>query len=223
MKAPEWTQRLGVQTILWGEDFPEGLDATLQTIQRLGFKGVEFAQVPSKLGEPERLEDTLRAHDLTLLGLAGGSLKTRLAYCERLRTQPLYLYVQAWDPDVAPAALAAGHTLALHPHQYTPIDDCERARRELQKTTSERFLLLPDTAHLFLATGKKLREALAEADEYQDRFEVVHLKDWTPDFGWSMFTYARGFTELGQGIVPLDDTWPWLKRWLQTNGRSLTI
>ena len=79
MKLPDWTQRLGVQTILWGEDLADGLEATLQTIQRLGFKGVEFAQVPSKLGEPERLEQALRAHDLTLLGLAGGSTSAAIS------------------------------------------------------------------------------------------------------------------------------------------------
>ena len=214
MKPHEWSQRLGVQTIIWGEEFVDGIEAVLQTIHKLGFKGVEFAQVPAKLGDPGRLEDLLAAYGLTLLGLAGGSLATRLAYCERLHTKPKYLYVQRWEPDVAPAALAAGYTLALHPHQYTPIDDCARARRELERAGSERFLLLPDTAHLFLATGKHLAEALGEAEEYRDRFEVVHLKDWSPEFGWSMFAYSRGFTELGQGIVPLAESWTWLKRWL---------
>ena len=32
----------------------------------------------------------------------------------------------------------------------------------------------------------------------------VHLKDWTPKFGRSAERYARGFTELGTGVVPLE-------------------
>jgi sugar phosphate isomerase/epimerase len=66
--------KLGVQTIIWGEEFEDGIDKALAAIKQHGFQGVEFAQSPKKLGNPETFENLLNRHGLVLLGLAGGSL-----------------------------------------------------------------------------------------------------------------------------------------------------
>jgi signal transduction histidine kinase/sugar phosphate isomerase/epimerase len=192
----------------------------------LGFKGVEFAQVPSKLGHPERLPRLLEERGLTLLGLAGGTLRSRVAFCAKSGLRPLYLYIENWDEPPARAAIAAGHTLALHPHFCTPIDSFARARPLFAARPASELQFLPDTAHLYLAsdpffqdllpapssrvTPEKATERAVMAEVFAQRVKAVHFKDWTPQYGYSVFTYARGFTELGCGIIPLRKIQEWL-------------
>lgn len=215
--STNWSCRIGAQTILWGEHFHD-IDKTLAYIKSLGFQGVEFAQIPAylgtkpvtwqnldkHLGDPSHLEFLLNKHGLTLLGLSGGTLATRVKFCERLKTKPLYLYIEAWD-DYA-AHVAEQYTLALHPHLFKTVERFNEALSLLEK--HDRLKLLPDTAHLFLA-GADFMKVLESA---KGRVIAVHLKDWTQKYGWSRVMYARGFRELGQGVLPhLSAVWDWLK------------
>jgi len=119
--------KIGLQTIIWGPEFHD-LDDALALTRKIGYRGVEFAQHPSKLGDPEELERLLGKHGLTLLGLAKGTLRERVRFCKRMKKmKPLYLYVEDWEEEDAKAALKAGFTLALHPHQFNPIDRLSRA------------------------------------------------------------------------------------------------
>src|SRR5262245_11433755 len=123
--------RLGFQTIIWGPRI-EDLDGALEIIAAAGFEGVEFAQRTDMLGlglnHPiDELHRKLERRKLELIGFAGGSLRERLEFCGRFR--PAYLYVEDWEPTVAPAAVAAGFKLALHPHMFKTIhrfDDAEK-------------------------------------------------------------------------------------------------
>lgn len=209
-----FNERIGLQTIIYGEDFARGLEATLEEIHRLGFTGVEIFQTVSKLGDPAEFERLLAKYDLTLLGLTGGSMQDRLAFCEQLTTKPKFLYLQPGDGDGVGKALGLGYHLAIHPHQYSPLDSYRAARKAALGFPKGKVSVLPDSAHLFLS-AERLDEIL---DQDGDEIQFIHLKDWTPEFGTSMFSYARGFCELGAGIVlespPFRDR---LARWHRRN------
>ena len=65
-----------------------------------------------------------------------------------------------------------------------------------------------DTGHLTLT-----RDDLVEAIEvYAQRLAGVHLKDWTPRHGGNLHSCAKGFVELGQGVVPLAEVLETLRR-----------
>lgn len=209
--------QLGVQTIAWGERIGN-LDAVLQEVAELGFQGVEFAQIPTYLDDIDLPPDENRAlsvmaahvstllekHHLTLLGLAGGPIATRRKFIEGLRTPPLYLYTDSLT-DVETCLSPANPPLAVHPHMFTVIEQYGEAVRLLTKYPSLRFL--PDTAHLFLA-GADVMEVFTR---WRERMVAVHIKDWDPRYGWSRATYARGFCELGQGVIPLAAVLRWLR------------
>jgi signal transduction histidine kinase/sugar phosphate isomerase/epimerase len=201
--------KIGVQTIIWGFGQLD-LSEVLGQIRAIGYEGVEFAQPPNHLGDPLELERLLQGpteeEALTFLGLAGGlSLRDRVTFCDRMTEKPLYLYVQDWDRDQAPAAMAAGYTLALHPHQFAPVDRFGAAQPLLQSHPELKFL--PDTAHLWLA-GDNVLEVL---ERMRERIVAVHLKDWRPEYGRSFATFSKGFTELGTGIIELRPIWRWLE------------
>jgi sugar phosphate isomerase/epimerase len=212
-------RRIGVQTIAWGEDLPAKRRDLFKRLRDLGYSGIEFAQVPDKLGDPEELEEDLGSAELTLLGLSGGSLSQRVEFAQRLRTPPLYLYVQKLGADGVPEAITAGYRLALHPHQYTPIDTIDRAL-EAWETIGRppQVSILPDTGHSFLAREDFLHR-LEQVEKAGCSVTAIHLKDWLPTFGTSLFTFSRGFCPLGTGIIQnLSDIWTHLKQWIQSAG-----
>ncbi len=215
-----WTERIGLQTIIFGEnlvdqklgeEFAQALDRRLRQIKECGFHGVEFFQVPARLGPAAQLEAALARHGLTLLGFSGGSLATRVEYCRGLTTiKPHYLYIQRWDVKSCMEAIHEKHKLALHPHQYSSVDSIDLAIEEIKKAPLAQCLILPDTAHLYLANEDILK--VLQLDNLPVQY--VHIKDWQPQFGTSVATYARGFCELGFGKVGLEGIWPKLRTWL---------
>jgi signal transduction histidine kinase/sugar phosphate isomerase/epimerase len=190
--------KLGFQTIIWGPRI-EDLEGALDIIAAAGYQGVEFAQRPDMLHQVRSiytLLELLEKRHLALIGLAGGSLHERMRFCQNFR--PAYLYVEDWDPHNAPEAVAKGFTLALHPHVFKAIHRLDDAEKLLKKYPELKFLA--DTSHLTIA-GDDPVEAIRRT---RDQLIGVHLKDWAPGFGRSSHQYARGFTELGEGIVPLE-------------------
>lgn len=197
--------KLGVQTIPWGATFSD-LRVPLKEAALLGFEGIELSQCPRCLGDfvlsnptgfrssAKMLDDLLEEFNLTLLGLAGGSLQTRIDFARYLRHKPIYYYVDHWDNNTA-SALAEGYSIAFHPHIYMEFATLDAIETLLACHANLKFL--PDTAHLFLM-GIKLIPLL---ERYRGRLAGIHLKDWTDRHGWSRVTYARGFTELGNGII----------------------
>jgi signal transduction histidine kinase/sugar phosphate isomerase/epimerase len=194
--------KIGYQTIVFGERIPD-LDRVLEAVALAGFEGVELAQRPERLGKRgdiHSLNDLtfrLSAHGLTLIGLANGSLRERMAFCGD-QIGPHYLYVDSWDDQFAPAAIKKGFTLALHVHAYMAVRSLDDAASLLDSHPALKWL--PDTGHLRVV-GEDIMRALRLVP---NRIAAVHLKDWTPVFGRSTHRYSRGFTELGRGIVPLE-------------------
>lgn len=193
--------QIGYQTIAFGPTFAD-LPGVLDALAALGYRGIEFSQAPQALPPIEELLRLLDERGLHLLGLAGGSIFDRTAYCRDVRIP--YLYIEAWNPAHAEDALAAGHRLALHPITFRPLHRMSAAHALLEEHPE--LLIIPDSAHLHIV-GDDPALALRQC---VGRLASVHLKDWTPEYGRSAYRYSRGFTELGEGVVPLE---PFIAEW----------
>ncbi|MFX0194577.1 MAG: TIM barrel protein [Candidatus Hodarchaeota archaeon] len=188
--------KVACQTILWGTKFDDPVEV-FQTIYELGFAGVEIAQPPSALPKPNELQAIFEALGLEFVGFYGGSLAERMKYCRDYH--PEYLAIEDWDEPNCNKALREGFTLALHPHMYKRNHCLETSSPLLRDHPELKFL--PDTAHLFLARNDP-SEAIKR---YAPRIAAIHFKDWTPKYGRSFHRYARGFVELGKGIIDLEN------------------
>ncbi len=211
-------EKVGFQTIIYGRRITD-LDSVLTTIKAAGFSGVEFFQHHKNLlfdnnqtGSLsfDNLYERVQDAGLVLLGLAGGTLEERIQFCQESnypsRVDSLYLYVDDLDDHAIDRATELGLTLAFHPHAFTRYDRLEDvvSHKHFSKSNVK---LLPDTAHMFIA-GDDPRQLLSVLSDYgygPQKIVAIHLKDWTPDFGHAPYTYAKGFTELGQGVVPLPE------------------
>lgn len=199
--------KFGYQTIIFGPVI-DRLSQVLKVIKAAGFTGIEFSQPPSLICENGRplpfweLAQMVQGEGLTLLGFAGGSLATRIAYCDDTKAdqKPLYLYVDEDRDDEIKLALEKGYTVALHPHVFRSIDNVAKTRGIVEAYESGRVFLIPDTAHIYI--GAKAPVA-SEIREVLPHTIAVHLKDWTSSYGYSPLRYAKGFMPPGQGEVPI--------------------
>jgi sugar phosphate isomerase/epimerase/signal transduction histidine kinase len=186
--------RLAIQTILFGQKI-QSIGSLLDYVRQLGFQGVEFAQRPCNLGrEPvpvKQLFEMCAERGLSVVGLAGGTLKERVSYCEAFR--PGYLYTENVGSDEHLRAEAAGFTLALHPHVFKWIHRLAQAEAALERWPKLKYIV--DTAHLTIAGD----DPCLALRRNVDRIAAVHLKDWTRAFGSAAFHYAKGFVPLGCG------------------------
>jgi len=190
LDSEDISARVGLQTISWGPRIHD-LAKFASTAAKIGYTGIEFAQAPHTLPEGSALKKILQESDLTLLGFAGGSLRSRVEYAAE--AEPLYLYLDEWDLGAAQYAFDAGLTVAIHPHVYKDIDTVLAALKYLDDFPQARLIL--DTAHAFLV-GDDLCQIITQ---HWSRILAVHLKDWTSKFGRSASRFARGFTALGRG------------------------
>lgn len=194
---------LGIQTITWGMtdvDIPQ----MLEVIRSCGYTGAEFAQAPDALGTPKEFRQMLGG--LEFLGLAGGSLPERIKFVTEFEqvaapSRRPYVYLDEWDEEAEELVRTRDVVFGIHPHMFKPIQTAKDAEDLLSEYTAERVRLLPDTSHLTIA-GENLVDVLSRN---LGRIDVVHLKDWTPEFGRAYQFYSRGFVGLGEGKVPLTD------------------
>ena len=186
--------RFGCNTLAWGRRIT-GLEYTLDVIAAAGYEGVELAQPLVGCGDIGTILRLLDERSLELVGITGWGLRERMEYCGDCR--PVYLGVEDWEDEVATEAVERGFTVAVHPHIFRRVHGLKRAK-ELLSQHSELKLLL-DTAHLAIAGD----DGVKAVREMKDWIVGVHLKDWTPEWGRSPVRYARGFIELGEGVVDL--------------------
>jgi signal transduction histidine kinase len=188
----------------------------------------------------------LQERNLVFLGLVGGTLEERMRFCEgygsieegkdTLPTRPLYLYVEDCTIEDQTSAALWGFNLALHPHVHMKNQRLEASAILLQEAESRRAVLpktpfiagdtnydgsqlfgnlfwMPDTAHLYIV-GDNIEEALRIVPS--ERMVAVHLKDWDAAYGRSYHRYAKGFTALGKGDVPVERVVTLLERMAYT-------
>jgi sugar phosphate isomerase/epimerase/signal transduction histidine kinase len=196
--------QIACQTILWGRQIAN-FEETVKAIAHEGFSGIEIAQRPDLLGgihSANDLQSLLDDFDIELLGLAGGTLTERIDFATGV-FQDIYLYVERWDRrDEAAIQLAikCGFRIAIHPHVFKPVQTLRNAGALLIQHRDLR--ILPDTAHLKIV-GDRPEDILTQINN--ESIAAIHLKDWRPEYGRSSHRYARGFVELGQGIVGIKD------------------
>ncbi len=201
---------LGFQTVVWGRRIDD-LDHLLAVLAACGYEGVEFGQnhrdiyvrengAARPIGTFQRLKERCRAHGLELVGLVGGTLDERMAFCGEDRSA--YLYVDSWSDEFA-AALESDNpfTLALHPHWFMPMLKLSQAEGIMEAVPSPNLKIIIDTAHLCIAED----DAAAAIRRHQSHLASVHIQDWSPDYGRWSHRYARGVCPPGQGIAPLQE------------------
>jgi len=187
---------VGFETTIWGNRLDD-LRAALDVVAAAGYEGVEFGQRPDALRiDSKELQSLLRERKLRLLSFSAGTLRERMDFCGD-ECRPEYLYIEDWDAEFAPLAIKKGFTLALHPLVFSRVRRLQEAFDLIEEHPELRLLL--DTAHLMIA-GDDPTEAVRRA---AGRIAAVHFKDWSPKFGRACHRFARGFTELGEGIVDL--------------------
>lgn len=193
--------RFAYQTIIWGSKLP--LQDALTAVRECGFQGVELAQGVQGLIEEGivnsalHLSEILAQQQLRLIGLAGDSLRDRMAQVRPGPSSP-YLYADVWDAD-AELALKDGYNLAVHVHAFMPLRSTRQVFQLLERHSSANLKWIPDTGHLTVL-NENIQEVL---QHFRDRIAAVHLKDWTPIYGRSAHRYARGFADLGTGVVDI--------------------
>ena len=215
--------RFAFQTVIWGCRIHD-LELVLDILAACGYQGVEFSQRPEQIcvrdptfpdsGRQVRDIDELlhllqvNGRNLTLVGLAGGTLRERMDFCGP-RFRPEYLYIEEWDEAAEEAvSMPNPFRLALHPHWFMRVQRVSEAQQILdtyvethpQDPESRNLGLLPDSAHLYIA-GDDPAQAIAN---FSDHLVAVHLKDWSPGYGRYSHRYAHGFVSLGEGIVDVD-------------------
>lgn len=197
----------GYQTIVFGSQLRD-LRSALQLIAAAGFQGVEISQHPSSLfcdgvaASYGVLEKEADRAGLTILGLAGGSLHSRMAYCENGRSRPLYLYLDEYRPEEMRAALNREFRLALHPHIFRSLDNMAEIEKLVERYPPHLVSIMPDTAHIYI----RGYDPVDEIRKRLNRTVCVHLKDWTSAYGHSPLRFAKGFVPLGEGEVPVRET-----------------
>ena len=118
-----------------------------------------------------------------------------------------YIYLDEWEGEALTEALGTGVTLAIHPHMFKQIQTSADAEDYFSRYKDKALHLLPDTAHLTVA-GEDVVQVI---DHYYQRIDAIHLKDWSGENGRAYRFYVRGFVELGQGDVLLENVIKYLK------------
>lgn len=178
----------------------------LDVVQRVGFQGVELAQIPKYLyrGNFRRLRDELAKRGLDLLGLSGGSLQQRIDFIRRAGDPKPYLFCEAVG-RAEKQAIEKGYRIVLHPHAFKEVHCMDDAVRLLD--ANPKMLLVLDSAHLHIV-GDDILDAVRKCP---GRLAAIHFKDWSPRYGRVSHRYAKGFTELGFGAVPIERLAEYLK------------
>jgi len=192
--------KIGLQTIAWN-DSP--IETVIREASSAGFAGVEIAQSISD-DQFEKVYHSLQTDKVQLAGLSGGDMQQRLRFAAFLRSkQPSielpYIYADDWgaEEDAVYQEANVPCKIAIHPHMFKPIQTEADATSVLSQFPYTTFM--PDTAHLEVA-GESPVDVIFKNSK---RLIAVHLKDWSPEYGRSLPFYSKGFTELGNGIVPL--------------------
>ena len=189
--------KIAFQTIIYGPTLPD-LENVLKFVSECGFQGIEFAQRPEFLGNTSQLSELSQLYNVKIIGLAGGTYEERKIYCKDI-IKPNYFYTDNWDEKDYLDAIENKLTLAIHPHMYKSVQRFSEIQELLGNYPELKFIL--DTAHLTIA-GEDIIDVYRAT---KNKIAAIHLKDWTQKYGRSSIRYGRGFVELGNGDVKIDE------------------
>lgn len=201
--------RLAFESVLWGLRIDD-LEYMLKVVKACGFEGVELAQSPKNIfihengsyRRPVRhiteLLTYFQKYGLILVGLAGGTLEQRIAFCGDYRGA--YLYLDEWNEQVRQTVTRnPSFQFVLHPHWFMQVNKVRKAVEIIERVRLDNLRLIIDTAHAVIAED----DLLASINSLLPSVAAIHIKDWRPDYGRWSHRYSKGFCAPDQGIVPI--------------------
>lgn len=158
-----------------------------------GFQGVEIAQSPNRIkASATELLGMATKRNLKISGFVFGRLEERQSFAEQTHSD--YLVLSEWDDEIRRSLPSSSSVSpALHPGAFRPVKTIFDAYQLVAGSSSAKLAI--DTAHQFVLNDNI--EKILELD--LELVAAVHLKDWTPKFGRSIYDYQRGVSKLGSG------------------------
>lgn len=212
--------KVGLQTnVFTGEMHTDQFPKMLQTIKETGYDGFEigvqrvdlsdaagFARMVQDAGlEVASIHTHLRLDDADWLVDPAGYLERSAEFAAAVGATYLPMSGRRMDKTdeqldlmvdllnrFGPIAQAAGLRFCYHHHDWEFADNGREIDFLMEKTDADTVKILSDIGWIIKA-GRTISDVI---DTYGDRIEYFHVKD-TPADGW--------FTELGKGIVPIDE------------------
>ena len=211
-------QRIGAQTIVWGEDIRDNMEAILTFLAGNDFQGVETGIRHFYLDRCQAYREMYQKTGLILLGIHSGGkfwdpgqaddemkkIEDTVSFASRVGSK--YLLVSG-NPDETVASMQAaaatynelgkrcrdaGLRLAYHNHNWELVNRGAVLNVLMNETSAELVSLVLDTAWTYIAEmslGTLLRR-------YGDRIAYLHIKD----------VRQGKFCELGTGEIDHDRT-----------------
>jgi sugar phosphate isomerase/epimerase len=211
-------QRIGAQTIVWGENIRNHMEPILRFLAGNGFQGVETGIRHFYRDRYQWYRELYEETGLILLGIHSGGkfwdpdqaddemkkIEDTLAFASRVGSK--YLLVSGNPNETAESmqtaaatynelgqrCLAAGLRLAYHNHNWELVNQGAILKVLMNETSAELVSLVLDTAWAYIA--EMSLETLM--DRYGRRIAYLHLKD----------VKQEKFCELGTGEIDHDRT-----------------
>jgi sugar phosphate isomerase/epimerase len=211
-------QRIGAQTIVWGEDIRDHMDAILTFLSENGFRGVETGIRHFYLDRYQAYREFYEKTGIILLGIHSGGkfwdpdqagdemkkIQDTVSFASRAGSK--YLLVSgnpnetvasmqaaaATYNELGKRCLDAGLRLAYHNHHWELVDQGAILNVLMNETSAELVSLVLDTAWAYIAEMSV--ETLMH--HYGDRIAYLHIKD----------VRQKKFCELGTGEIDHDLT-----------------
>ena len=211
--------KIACQTIVYGETIRENIESILEKVKSYGYDGVEIGVRHLDKTRPDYYRELLKKNDIELLAVhVGGNFlepdsvqKQIDQFADTLRfvceLGVKYIFISGFhkkgktEEDYRDEAVVydrlgkmcreKGVKLCFHNHDWEMWNDQMGFRTLMANTDPEHLRLVPDVG--WVTRGGVDPVALLE--EFKDRIEVLHFKEFTAD---------HTFTELGQGVVQFE-------------------
>ena len=211
-------QRIGAQTIVWGEGIRDHMDAILTFLAENGFQGVETGIRHFYLDRYQAYREIYEKTGIILLGIHSGGkfwdpgqagdemkkIEDTVSFASRVGSK--YLLVSGNPNETVASMLAAAATynelgqrcldagigFAYHNHNWELVNQGAILNVLMDHTSAELVSLVLDTAWAYIAEMSV--ETLMR--RYGDRIAYLHIKD----------VRQEKFCELGTGEIDHDRT-----------------
>ena len=193
-------QRIGAQTIVWGEDIRDNMQAILTYLAGNGYQGVETGIRHFDLDRHQAYRALYEETGIILLGIhSGGKFwdpeqagDDLLVSGNPNETVASMQAAAATYNELGLRCLDAGIRLAYHNHNWELVNQGAILNVLMNETSADLVSLVLDTAWAFIAE----MSVATLMRQYGDRIAYLHIKD----------VRQEKFCELGTGEIDHDST-----------------
>jgi sugar phosphate isomerase/epimerase len=211
-------QRIGAQTIVWGEDIRDNMRAILTYLAGNGYQGVETGirhfdldrhqayralyeetgiillgiHSGGKFWDPEQAGDEMKKIENTVTFASRAGSKYLLVSGNPNETVASMQAAAATYNELGQRCLDAGIRLAYHNHNWELVNQGAILNVLMNETSADLVSLVLDTAWAFIAE----MSVATLMRQYGDRIAYLHIKD----------VRQEKFCELGTGEIDHDST-----------------